>query len=77
MTLEQQILSLESSQTTAVAVQALSQGVSAQKTMNQQLNIDNIDELMDDMAEQQDLQNEVSQVGELSRAVCRVGVGTI
>ncbi|EER07584.1 Vacuolar sorting protein snf7, putative [Perkinsus marinus ATCC 50983] len=62
MTLEQQILSLESSQTTAVAVQALSQGVSAQKTMNQQLNIDNIDELMDDMAEQQDLQNEVSQV---------------
>ncbi|KAF4746471.1 hypothetical protein FOZ63_028898, partial [Perkinsus olseni] len=62
MTLEQQILSLESSQTTAVAVQALAQGVSAQKTMNQQLNIDNIDELMDDMAEQQDLQNEVSQV---------------
>ncbi|KAF4722497.1 hypothetical protein FOZ63_015696 [Perkinsus olseni] len=62
MTLEQQILSLESSQTTAVAVQALAQGVSAQKTMNQQLNIDNIDDLMDDMAEQQDLQNEVSQV---------------
>mmetsp|Transcript_20704 Transcript_20704/g.17692 ORF Transcript_20704/g.17692 Transcript_20704/m.17692 type:complete len:167 (+) Transcript_20704:11-511(+) len=62
MTLEQQILSLESSQTTAVAVQALAQGVSAQKQMNQQLNIDNIDELMDDMAEQQDLQNEVSQV---------------
>eukprot|EP00453_Perkinsus_chesapeaki_P001364 CAMPEP_0185920538 /NCGR_PEP_ID=MMETSP0924C-20121207/8056_1 /TAXON_ID=321610 /ORGANISM="Perkinsus chesapeaki, Strain ATCC PRA-65" /LENGTH=41 /DNA_ID= /DNA_START= /DNA_END= /DNA_ORIENTATION= len=41
MTLEQQILSLESSQTTAVAVQALAQGVSAQKQMNQQLNIEN------------------------------------
>lgn len=42
MTLEQQILSLESSQTTAVAVSALATGVSAQKIMNQQLNIDNV-----------------------------------
>ncbi|KAF4698798.1 hypothetical protein FOZ63_028720 [Perkinsus olseni] len=62
MTLEQQILSLESSQTTAVAVSALATGVSAQKIMNQQLNIDNIDVLMDDMQEMQDMQNEVSNV---------------
>ncbi|EER10418.1 vacuolar sorting protein snf7, putative, partial [Perkinsus marinus ATCC 50983] len=62
MTLEQQILSLESSQTTAVAVSALATGVSAQKIMNQQLNIDNIDVLMDDMQEMQDMQNEVANV---------------
>ncbi|EER00776.1 vacuolar sorting protein snf7, putative [Perkinsus marinus ATCC 50983] len=62
MTLEQQILSLESSQTTAVAVSALATGVSAQKVMNQQLNIDNIDVLMDDMQEMQDMQNEVANV---------------
>lgn len=62
MTLEQQILSLESSQTQAIAVTALATGVQAQKTMNTQLNVDKLDELMEDLQEQQDMQNEISNV---------------
>ncbi|CEM13722.1 unnamed protein product [Vitrella brassicaformis CCMP3155] len=62
LTLEQQIMTLESAQTQTVAVEALQTGVNAQKIMNQRLNIDKIDNLMEDMQEQQDLQNEVAQV---------------
>lgn len=62
MTLEQQILSLESSQTQAIAVSALATGVQAQKNMNTQLNVDKLDELMEDLQEQQDMQNEISNV---------------
>jgi hypothetical protein len=59
LTLEQQIMTLESSQTQQVAVQALQLGVQAQKQMNSQMNIDKIDQLMEDMQEQQDLQQDL------------------
>lgn len=62
LSLEQQIMSLESAQTQQVAVGALAAGVSAQKAMNQQLNINKIDDLMEDMQEQAGLQNELAQV---------------
>ena len=53
-------------QTQQVAVQALQLGVQAQKDMNKQINIDKIDQLIEDMQEQQDIQNEVTQVHLLS-----------
>ena len=62
MTLEQQILSLESAQTSQLAVQALQQGIAAQKRMGNQVNIDQVDQLMEDMQEQQELQSEIAQV---------------
>ena len=65
LTLEQQIMTLESAQTQQVAVQALQLGVQAQKDMNKQINIDKIDQLIEDMQEQQDIQNEVTQVHRL------------
>ena len=62
LTLEQQIMTLESAQTQQVAVQALQLGVQAQKDMNKQINIDKIDQLIEDMQEQRDIQDEVTQV---------------
>uniref|UniRef100_A0A0G4I9H6 Uncharacterized protein n=1 Tax=Chromera velia CCMP2878 TaxID=1169474 RepID=A0A0G4I9H6_9ALVE len=62
LTLEQQVMTLESSQSQAAAVGALKVGVQAQKVMGQTLNIDKIDELMDDIQEQKDLQNEIDEV---------------
>ena len=59
-------MTLESAQTQQVAVQALQLGVQAQKDMNKQINIDKIDQLIEDMQEQQDIQNEVTQVHLLS-----------
>jgi hypothetical protein len=63
LTLEQQIMSLESTQTQQVAVGALSTGVEAQKHMQAQLDIDKVEDLMDDIKEQQDMQQEIAQVG--------------
>lgn len=62
LTLEQQIMTLESAQAQQVAVGALAAGVTAQKVLNQQLNINKIDDLMEDMQEQASLQNELAQV---------------
>eukprot|EP00921_Rhytidocystis_pertsovi_P001220 GHVQ01002070.1.p1 GENE.GHVQ01002070.1~~GHVQ01002070.1.p1 ORF type:complete len:247 (+),score=62.89 GHVQ01002070.1:463-1203(+) len=62
LTLEQQILTLESAQTQQVAVGALATGVVAQKQLNQQMNVTKIDKLMEDMHEQSDQQKEVAQV---------------
>ena len=62
LTLEQQIMSLESTQTQQVAVGALSTGVQAQKQMQAQLDIDKVEDLMDDIKEQQDMQQEIAQV---------------
>jgi hypothetical protein len=62
MTLEQHILTLEGTQASQLAIQALQSGVAAQKAMNQQMKIEKIDDLMEDLQEQQELQNEVAQV---------------
>ena len=62
MTLEQQILSLESAQTSQMAVSALQQGIAAQKNISTIVSIDQVDQLMEDMQEQQELQNEIAQV---------------
>eukprot|EP00922_Rhytidocystis_sp_ex-Travisia-forbesii_P007811 GHVS01011565.1.p1 GENE.GHVS01011565.1~~GHVS01011565.1.p1 ORF type:complete len:232 (-),score=66.38 GHVS01011565.1:94-789(-) len=62
LTLEQQIITLESAQTQQVAVGALTTGVQAQKQINNQMNVNKIDKLMEDLQEQQDQQKEVSQV---------------
>jgi len=62
ITLEQQTLSLESARTQQVAVAALRDAVVAQKIVNQQMNIDGIDNLMEQMVEQRDLQNDISNV---------------
>ena len=62
LTLEQQIHSLEAAQTTQLAVTALQQGVKAQKNLNTNVKMEDVDELMDDMQEQQELQNEIAQV---------------
>jgi charged multivesicular body protein 4A/B len=62
ITLEQQILSMESAQTSQLAVQALQSGIAAQKTLNKEINIDQVDQLMEDMQEQQELQSEIAGV---------------
>lgn len=62
MTLERQIMALESAQSTQIAVGALQSGVAAQKEMSQHMDINKMDELMESMQEQQQLQEEVNQV---------------
>jgi charged multivesicular body protein 4 len=62
MTLEQQKINLEGAQTNAAAVGALKTGVEVQKNMNKELNLDKVDDLMDDIAEQNDVQNELNEV---------------
>eukprot|EP00397_Hematodinium_sp_SG-2012_P014411 GEMP01014651.1.p1 GENE.GEMP01014651.1~~GEMP01014651.1.p1 ORF type:complete len:250 (+),score=87.89 GEMP01014651.1:102-851(+) len=61
MTLEQQVMTMEAAQTQAAAVQALAGGVKAQKNLQQELNIDQVDSVMEEMQEQQDIQNEIAQ----------------
>lgn len=62
MTLERQIINLESAQSTSVAVGALQTGVQAQQQLNQQNDLNKMDKLMDELTEQQELQNEFNQV---------------
>eukprot|EP00386_Alphamonas_edax_P006537 GDKI01021137.1.p1 GENE.GDKI01021137.1~~GDKI01021137.1.p1 ORF type:complete len:237 (-),score=106.10 GDKI01021137.1:404-1114(-) len=62
LALEQQIMTLESAQSQQVAIDALKTGVQAQKVLNQQMNINNIDRLMDDIQEQKDMQQEIEDV---------------
>lgn len=62
LTLEQQIITLESAQTQQVAVGALTAGVVVQKALNQQLNLSKIDDLMEDLHEQAAMQQELAQV---------------
>ena len=62
MTLEQHILTLEGTQASQLAIQALQSGVAAQKALNQHMKIDQVDDLMADMQDQQELQNEVAQI---------------
>jgi len=61
MTLEQQVMTMEAAQTQAAAVSALASGVKAQKNLNQQMNIDQVDQVMEEIQEQQDIQNEIAQ----------------
>lgn len=70
LTLEQQIITLESAQAQQVAVGALAAGVVAQKVLNQKLNLSKIDDLIEDMQEQSNLQNELAQVLSQDNHLC-------
>lgn len=60
MTLEAQVMTMEAAQTQAAAVAALASGVKAQKNLQQELNIDQVDQVMEEMQEQQDIQQEIA-----------------
>lgn len=62
MTLERQILNLESAQSTSLAVGALQSGVLVQQQLSRKNDLNKMDKLMDELQEQQELQNEFNQV---------------
>ncbi|KAF8822555.1 SNF7 family protein [Cardiosporidium cionae] len=62
LSLESQILGMESAQTQQIAVKAMKQAVDVQKEVNQSLDLNSIDKLVADLNDQKDLQNDVSQV---------------
>lgn len=62
MTLENQIITLESAQTQRLAVDALAAGVGAQKSINQQMSVQRLDGLMEDLQEQAAVQNEWANI---------------
>ncbi|PHJ19328.1 snf7 family protein [Cystoisospora suis] len=62
LTLETQIVTLEAAHTQQLAVQAMAGAAKAHKSFSQKLSIGKIDRLLDDIQEQQDLQQEVTQV---------------
>ncbi|KEP65636.1 UNVERIFIED_CONTAM: SNF7 family protein [Hammondia hammondi] len=62
LTLETQIVTLEAAHTQQLAVQAIAGAAKAHRNFSQKLSIGKIDRLLDDIQEQQDLQQEVTQV---------------
>lgn len=62
MTLEKQVVHLESARTQQMAVAALQVAVNAQQSLNKQLDLGKVEDLMETMEEQQQIQNEMSQV---------------
>ncbi|CAD7928159.1 unnamed protein product [Amoebophrya sp. A120] len=62
LTLENQCLQLENATTNMTAVRAMEQGLAMQKKIAQDMNADKVEQLFDDLAEQNDFSNEVSDL---------------
>mmetsp|Transcript_27009 Transcript_27009/g.86831 ORF Transcript_27009/g.86831 Transcript_27009/m.86831 type:complete len:239 (-) Transcript_27009:159-875(-) len=60
MTLEQQIMSLESATTNMATFEAMQKGASQMKQIHQDLNVDRVDDIMDDINEQMATADEIS-----------------
>jgi charged multivesicular body protein 4 len=62
LNLEQQVLSIESSSVTVDIVNAMKTGKNAMQTITQQINVDDVTDLQDDIAELQQQQEQINEV---------------
>lgn len=60
MTLETQVMNLESAAQNAETFKAMKSGTDAMKQVRQDVGIDNVDDMMDDIKEEMDMANEIS-----------------
>merc|ERR1712130_365267 len=60
MTLETQVMNLESASQNADTFMALKQGTTAMKNIRQGVGLDNVDDMMDDIKEEMQMANEIS-----------------
>merc|ERR1712179_129984 len=60
MTLETQVMNLEAATQTAETVKAMKSGTDAMKAVRKEVGIENVDDMMDEIKEEMDLANEIS-----------------
>ena len=60
MTIEQQVLVIENAQVNFEAMQAMKQGAQSLNTLHNNMNVEQVDQVMDDIRDQMDLANEIS-----------------
>lgn len=60
MTIEQQVLVIENAQVNFEAMQAMKQGAQSLNTLHNNMKVEQVDQVMDDIRDQMDLANEIS-----------------
>jgi len=60
MTIETQVMTLEGANVNLEAMNAMKMGASTMKSIHKDMNVDKVDDIMDDIREQMDIANEIS-----------------
>ncbi len=61
MTIEQQIMTLESANVSVQTMNAMKEGVETMKQLHKEINIDKVDDIVNDIGEQMDIANEINE----------------